>query len=335
MAKCNLEIVSFNAPGLGSERKRKKIFNILKKQTSLNSVIFLQETQSTKKVEKLWEYQWRHKIFHSHGTSNSRGVCIALRAGLDDHGRYLILHIEIQKVHYVFINFFAPNDQQSQVTTMKEIVEKLKNISADKATSYIWGGDWNCVLNKSLDALGGGVPSLKKKSVGQIKALMTDFDLIDIWIVRNPTYREFAWRRSKPVTSRRLDYFLVSSHMKLDIASCGFYTQIQSDHSPIFLKISPLADAFMGPEYWKFNNSLVSDPIYIEKTREPISEIRTNSFDFDDIRVKWEFLKFKILQFTQSYSKTKATRTKAKRLNLEKKVEMLERKFQKAQIQKF
>ena len=78
-----------------------------------------------------------------------------------------------------FINYYAPNDQQSQVTTMKEIVEKLKTISADKATSYIWGGYWNCVFNKSLDAL-GGVSLLKKESVGQIKALMTDFDLIDI-----------------------------------------------------------------------------------------------------------------------------------------------------------
>ena len=315
MAKCNLEIVSFNARGLGNKRKRKKAFNILKKQTSLNTVIFLQETHSTKEVEKLWEYHWRQKIFYTDGTSNSRGVCIASRAELDykllspdvrdDHGRYLILHIEIQEVPYVFINYYAANDQQSQVTTMKVIVEKLKTVSADKATSFIWGGDWNCVLNKSFDAL-GGVPSLKKESVGQIKALMTDFDLIDIWRVRNPTHRKFTWRRSKPVTLRRLDYFLVSSHMELDIASWGFYTQIQSDHSPVFLKISPLADASRGPGYWKFNNSLVSDPIYIEKTRELISEIRTNSSDFHDIRVKVEFLKFRIRQFTQSYSKIKA-----------------------------
>ena len=100
---------------------------------------------------------------------------------------------------------------------MKEIVEKLKTIPVDKATSYIWGGDWNRVLNKSLDTL-GGVLSLKKESVGQIKALMAEFDLIDIWRVRNPTYRKFTWRRSKPVTLRRLDYFLVSSHMELEIA---------------------------------------------------------------------------------------------------------------------
>ena len=74
------------------------------------------------------------------------------------------MHIEIQEVPYVFINYYAPNDQQSQVTIMKEIVEKLKTIPVDKATSYIWGDDWNCVLNKSLDALGGSIITKERVS---------------------------------------------------------------------------------------------------------------------------------------------------------------------------
>ena len=78
MASCSLELVSFNARGLGNEKKRKKVFNILKKQTSMNSVIFLQECHSTKEDERLWEYQWKNKIFYSHGKSNARGVCTLL-----------------------------------------------------------------------------------------------------------------------------------------------------------------------------------------------------------------------------------------------------------------
>ena len=35
----------------------------------------------------------------------------ALQVRDDDHGRYLILHIEIQEVPYVFINYYAPSDQ--------------------------------------------------------------------------------------------------------------------------------------------------------------------------------------------------------------------------------
>ena len=68
----------------------------------------------------------------------------------------------------------------------------------------------------------------------------------------------------------------------------------------------------------------------LKETRESISEIRTNSSDFDDIRVKWEFLKFKIRQFTQTYSKNKAREGMRKRLNLEKKVEILESKVSKS-----
>ena len=78
MTSCSLELVFFNARGLGNEKKRKEVFNILKKQTSMNSVIFLQECHSTKEVERLWEYQWKNKIFYSHGKSNSRGVCMLL-----------------------------------------------------------------------------------------------------------------------------------------------------------------------------------------------------------------------------------------------------------------
>ena len=165
MASSSLELVSFNARSLENEKKRKKVFNILKKQTSMNSVIFLQECHSTKEVETLWEYQWKNKIFYSHGKSNARGVCMLLRPGLeyklispeikDKLGRYLILHMEIQDLPYVLVNYHAPNDEQGQLYTLNEISDKLKTLSVDEDTRLIWGGDWNCILDKSLDAMGG------------------------------------------------------------------------------------------------------------------------------------------------------------------------------------
>ena len=102
----------------------------------------------------------------------------------------------------------------------------------DVDTRLIWGGDWNCILDKSLDAMGGS-PSLKKESVKVIQNLMNDFSLVDVWRLRNPTYKKFSWRRTKPVTMRRLDFFLVSDKMELDISGCGFYAPVQSDHSPV------------------------------------------------------------------------------------------------------
>ena len=50
-------MVSFNVHGIGDDLKRRKIFNYMKKQTSGKAIICLQETHSTKRVEKLLERQ--------------------------------------------------------------------------------------------------------------------------------------------------------------------------------------------------------------------------------------------------------------------------------------
>ena len=123
--------------------------------------------------------------------------------------------------------------------------------------------------------------------------LINDFDLVDVWRLCNPTYKKFSWRRTKPVTIRRLDFFLVSDKMELDISGCGFYAPVQSDHSPIFIKISPLQETARGPGYWKFNSSLVNDPTSVEKTKEIINEVAMNiTNQFEDYRIGWEFLKY-------------------------------------------
>ena len=79
----DFEVVFYNVNGLGDDRKRRKIFNYMKKHTSGKSVVFLQETHSTQKVERLFEYQWRGKMLSSPGTSSSKGVCICFRYDFD------------------------------------------------------------------------------------------------------------------------------------------------------------------------------------------------------------------------------------------------------------
>ena len=69
----------------------------------------------------LWKRQWHGNIILSHGSSNKKGVLIAFRYGLeykllsmeivDNDGRYIILHIEIQRSPYVWINYYGLNDE--------------------------------------------------------------------------------------------------------------------------------------------------------------------------------------------------------------------------------
>ena len=85
MVDLNIEIISLNTAGLGDNTKRRKIFNYLKKQVSFKGVVFLQETHSVQKDEKIWKNQFgcgQGSIVFSHGNSDARVVLIAFREGL-------------------------------------------------------------------------------------------------------------------------------------------------------------------------------------------------------------------------------------------------------------
>ena len=95
--------------------------------------------------------------------------------------------------------------------------------------------------------------------------------------------------------------------MEVDISACDFYAPVQSDHFPSFIKISPLQETARGPGYWKFYSSPVNNPTFVEKTKEIIIEVAMNiTSQFEDYRIGWEFLKYKVRQFSRVYSKQKA-----------------------------
>ena len=57
-----------------------------------------------------------------------------------------------------------------------------------KTLKYIWGGDFNMILNTHLDA-DGGSPAIKIKSAAKLLSMMSDNDLCDIFCIRNPETR--------------------------------------------------------------------------------------------------------------------------------------------------
>ena len=150
----------------------------------------------------------------------------------------------------------------------------------------------------------------------------------DIWRARNPTFPQFTWRQTNPVKLRCLEFFLISNSLQFDVRLRKFLSPIQSDHSPVVLKISSCAKSDLrGRGYWKFNNSLTEDPLFVESLQ---NEIRTASSNFkyeQDLRVNWEFFKYKIFRFSKRYANEKAEKTKRKRVFLENKLLDLEKQM--------
>ena len=281
----DFEVVSYNVNGLGNDRKRRKIFNYMKKHTSGKSIVFLQETHSTQKVEKLFEYQWRGKMLFSHGTSSSKGVCICFRYDLeynisefisDKNGRYIIARMEIQGKPYVLINCYAPNSEKGQVKIFKEIFQHLTNMDITPEYKFICAGDWNIIFDATRDAFGGKAV-LKRKAIFQLKSIMSNYDLVDIWRVRNPTLRQFTWRRKAPLQMSRLDFFLISNDLQFGVDSCENLCPLSSDHSPVKLKLRTDLVDDRGRGYWKFNSSLLENNQFVFDMKNKINEISSLS----------------------------------------------------------
>ena len=94
--------------------------------------------------------------------------------------------------------------------------------------------------------------------------MQLDFDLVDIWRIRNPTASRFTWHQKTPLVQRRLDYWLISDSLQDEIISVEIKASIKTDHSAITLSINSLDETERGPNFWKFNSNLVNDSDYCE-----------------------------------------------------------------------
>ena len=103
---------------------------------------------------------------------------------------------------------------------------------------------------------------------------------------------------------RRLDYFSISDELQESISKVDVLPSIRSDHSPIYMKYVDSQSGMRGNSYWKFNNSLLSNPEFTSSMKEKIEEvIREELGDIEDPRTKWEILKYRIRQFSSHFSK--------------------------------
>ena len=73
---------------------------------------------------------------------------------------------------------------------------------------YICAGDWNLIFDVSTASFGEKAV-LKRKAIFQLETIMSNFDIVDIWQVRNPTLRQFIWRRKTPLQMSGLDFFYI------------------------------------------------------------------------------------------------------------------------------
>ena len=106
----------------------------------------------------------------------------------------MIIHVCIQGLLVILVNCYAPNGEKEQVEVLTQIKEFLSKIEYDQNTAMIWGGDFNVIFDKSLDADGGN-PTLEIQSLAKMYTLMAENELCDIFRLRYLGEPRFTWRR--------------------------------------------------------------------------------------------------------------------------------------------
>ena len=201
----------------------------------------------------------------------------------------------------------------------------LINVKNINNKNIILGGDFNMHFDSKLEAK-GGKPVLKKQSIAKMVELLENFDLCDIWHIRNLKKRRFAFRQNhfSGYIKKRLDYFFVSNSRQEATKSVDILASLSTDHSPIFITLSKLNEFTKGKGLWKFNNSLISNED--EKMKNHTYDILNflNNENIKDDQVIWEYLKYEIRKFTIQYSKRLAKTLREERECLERKLKILE-----------
>ena len=233
--------------------------------------------------------------------------------------------MEIQGEPYVILNCYAPNEEKGQVKLFKDISGHLNGLDIPPSCNFICAGDWNLIFDTKMDSL-GGKSKLKRISKNQLKNLMSSYNLIDIWRICNLTLRQFTWRQKNPRQMSRIDFFLVSDDIQSEVKSCEFLFPPGSDHPPVKLKMQSISTDMRGRKFnWKFNNSLLEDKRFVSDKKNKINEVVTTFGDFDDPRINWEYLKFKMREYSRNTAIELGKARKLERDNLEFKVNSYEK----------
>ncbi|CAG2243833.1 unnamed protein product [Mytilus edulis] len=251
----------------------------------------------------------------------------------DENGRYLILTVEIDNTDFVFVNYYAPtkNFENDQI----EYIEKLKILLNEKLEqNLVLGGDFNTILNPSLDKMGGSKYNTPVKYTSKLEDFIEEFDLCDIWRTKNVDSRLYTWRQRTPLIQCRLDFWLISNFLSSSVTKTSIVPSIKSDHSLIKLTLSGENFSERGPGFWKFNSGLLTDKDYVDIVKNTLSECDDKYQNLENKNLKWDTIKSEIRGATVKYSKYKNMKLRERESSLKKRQDEIQKNLSRTYLDK-
>ena len=313
----SLKICTLNVNGIRNNMKRKSLFHKLKVEKY--DIVCLQESHVTRNDVDQWEREWGGKIFISPDTNKSKGQAILFNKHFSfdvqcvlENERMLAVNIQLEDKKLHIVNIYAPNIRHERNIFFNDLKTYISKITNE---NIIVCGDFNCVLNNTLDIVSGGKHN--DTDVALFQRTIEELSLIDHWRICHGQAKEYTWSRKTPFTARRLDYIFVNDDAMNDCSDCEIHSVAQSDHRMISIKYR-LSPVIRGPSYWKFNDNLLRET-FLDKMNTTIDSIKAELSNLDP-QVKWDLSKLKIKEFCIAYSKEKKILNAKQEINLKEKL---------------
>ena len=324
-----LIFVSANVRGFKNEKKQKIIINHLKNKKA--QIICLQETYLNLKEAETLQLNWKGKIFCSPGTTHKAGLLTFLGDRFENgeeiyrDERVLIIKAKLEVVeenNFFVINVYAPANNEYEKQQFLNKLDKTINTHVDLNSYAILAGDFNSVIDNNLDIVSGA--RHHETTVKVFNDLVASNNLVDSWRICHPTERQYTWKRDSPFTARRLDYVFTNDILVNLLLESEIIFMPRSDHRAIMNTFQPKTFP-KGPSFYKFNNSLLIDPMFVSKMRDTIietdRELEKEEWNPND---KWEMLKIRMKDQCTVFSQNRAQKRKQDKVEIERKLNDLE-----------
>lgn len=285
-----LKILSYNVRGLNSPIKRGRLWVELQHWGA--DVVFLQETHfKSSSIPSLPQNvlnQWYHAVSP---IARARGVTIAFKKSCpwttetlqsDPEGRYLFVKGTLQGRRYTFASIYSPN-----VGTANFLVKVFRKLEEFKEGCVVVGGDFNMVLEPSIDTSTGRT-AVSFKAIKRVKQILRSQHLVDTWRALHPGIRDYSYYSKIHDMYSWLDLFLVDQFYLGNVSTSTIEPITMSDHAPMILTLQP-TQMTRVERTWRLNESLLDKEDIVEKLKVRIKEyFEINKMEGVSDQVVWE-----------------------------------------------
>ena len=180
------------------------------------------------------------------------------------------MDVELRGKRTTLTNVYGPSagDNPDFISRVFNLVNQIGN------DTVILGGDWNCLLDMNIDSQNyTSINNPRPRTRTKIIDSMNDLDLIDIFRKFYPDKKAYSWKKFNSNKRGRLDYFLISQDLLGEIKNSSITPGYRSDHSLVSMSVRT-KEFKRDRTYWKFNNSLLKDKVYVRMIKQLIEKVK-------------------------------------------------------------